>query len=103
MNVDDFVKILLASGVTVSLVGVSIQIMRLINKVVQTLDPIRKVAEDFGEVSGQTLEDYRSIREWVISLKGLFKIPELIGQLGNLTSKFKSKPKPPKNELDPEE
>ena len=56
-------RLMLASGITISLVGISIQIMRLIGAVVGNVQDLRRSVQNIGKVSDFLLEDYLEIRK----------------------------------------
>lgn len=102
MNVDDFVKITLALSVAFSLVGISFQIMRLIGKLADSLQDLRKAIQNISNMSDMVLEDYmevRTILRAVIDLVKNFRsqVIEPLSKLGGAVSalaglmKFKGK------------
>lgn len=68
MSVDDFIKIMLATGFTFSLVGISFQIMRLIGKFTASIQDLRKTFQNVSTVSDLVVEDYRRVRGVLLSI-----------------------------------
>ncbi|MBL8015452.1 MAG: hypothetical protein JNK26_04685 [Candidatus Doudnabacteria bacterium] len=62
MNVDDFVKILLAVSVAFAIVGIAFQIMRLIGKTADSVQDFRKTIQNVSSASDLMLEDYKKVR-----------------------------------------
>lgn len=75
MNVDDLVKLALAFAVTFSIVGISFQIMRVIGKMADTIQDLRRAAQNISSASDMVLEDYGKIRKL---LDKLFSIIDAI-------------------------
>ena len=63
MNVDDIVKLMLALAISVSLVGISYQIMRLIGKLADSIQDLRRAVQNVSSASDMILEDYGEIRK----------------------------------------
>ncbi|MCA9379130.1 hypothetical protein KC640_01755 [Candidatus Dojkabacteria bacterium] len=62
MNVDDIVKLALVFAVTFAIVGISYQIMRVIGKLADTIQDLRRAAQNISNASDMVLEDYGKIR-----------------------------------------
>jgi len=63
MNVDDFAKILLVIAVSISLLGISYQTMRLIGSTADSIKDLRKVLQNFGTLSDKFIVDYTYITD----------------------------------------
>lgn len=70
MTVDEVVKLILAIAFAISLVGISIQLMRLIGKVTDTLEDTREGVRNFSALSTMAREDYEEIRREIKSILG---------------------------------
>ncbi|MBN1915759.1 hypothetical protein JW796_02055 [Candidatus Dojkabacteria bacterium] len=51
MNVDEVVKLVYAFGITGSVVGVSIFLMRLLDRLTRRMDEMERITENVGEIS----------------------------------------------------
>lgn len=79
MSVDDFVKILLAVAFSISLVGISFQLMRLISKLADTIEDSREGVQSASRMARLLSEDYEKARQ---------EIGGLLGQLRRLKEDF---------------
>jgi hypothetical protein len=70
MNIDDFVKILLAVSISFAIIGVSYQIMKLIGKLSNNLDEVNHSVGNLNKFSEKLLEDYDFISGEVKALTG---------------------------------
>lgn len=62
MTVDEFVKLLLAVSASIAVVGISIQIMRLLGTLNSTLQDFRFITHQIAEIIDKLSEDYEKIR-----------------------------------------
>lgn len=51
MEVNDIVKLIVATGLTLSVVGISIQIMRLIGSLADNIKDLRQTVQNFGAIT----------------------------------------------------
>lgn len=70
MSVDDFVKLSLALAISLSIFGISIQIMRLLGTLNGTLSDFRSVTHQIAELLRKIVADYEDI---VKAVKGITK------------------------------
>ncbi len=63
MSVDDIVKLLLALAVSSSLVVISYEIARLIGKLADTVQDLRRAVQNVSTASDMVLEDYQQVRK----------------------------------------
>jgi hypothetical protein len=106
-TVDEFTKLLLISGITFCLVGISIQFMRILDKMVGILDDLRVSTKNLGKLSTQFVEDYQFISKLIRSIANTLqnfnekilvpvsKVSELFNRFGNRRQKqdsMKSEP-----------
>ncbi len=82
MVVDDIIKLLLAISVSISLVGISWQIARLIGKVADSLQDLRKALQNISTATDLFLEDYNDVR------KVLRKVLNIFDNLGTIAAPF---------------
>ena len=82
VSIDDFVKIVLVVSVAFAIVGLSLQLMRMISKLTEALEDSRKALKNFNNLSALALEDYvdarsavKNVASEVIRVKGLISNP----------------------------
>jgi hypothetical protein len=73
INSDDFVKIVLAISVAFAIVGISIQLMRLLSKLSDIFGEAKKPVSNLSTLSDYLLEDYNDLRKYIKSLLGLLE------------------------------
>lgn len=93
MTVDEIVKLMIFSGITFSMVGLSIQIMRILGGFASILSDLRKTIQNIGNASDQFVEDYKMISDAIRALsKGLTNINsgiiEPLSKFSKLASRF---------------
>jgi len=71
MNIDDFVKILLALSISFAIVAVAFQFARLLGKFSKIVEDARKPLKNVTEVTDLALEDYKNVRKAVYSVKNV--------------------------------
>jgi hypothetical protein len=63
MNVDDAVKLILAISFSVSMIAVSYQFMRLIGKLADSVQDLRKAIQNVSSASDLLVDDYARLRK----------------------------------------
>jgi hypothetical protein len=94
MNVDDFAKILIIIAISISLLGISYQTMRLIGSMADSIKDLRKVLQNFGSLSDRFITDYTyitdKVKDIVDTAGGIAtNIVEPLGKILSFASKFK--------------
>jgi hypothetical protein len=107
MNVDDFAKILIVIAISISLLGISYQTMRLIGSMADSIKDLRKVLQNFGLLSDKFLEDYAYIttklKDLVDTLSGFAtNVVDPLKQIFSFVGKLRRKRKE-KNEFEYED
>jgi hypothetical protein len=98
MEINDISKIILVVSLSFSLVGISIQIMRLMGTFNDSLKDLQEILRSFGKISQKLSEDYDQISAHILTLTGAISkigtdvIAPAIGLFGFL-DRFKSKTK----------
>jgi hypothetical protein len=69
VSIDDFLKIILTVSVSFGVFGISLQIMRLLSKVVDILELLKHPIENLSELSDSIVEDYNDIRNYLQMFK----------------------------------
>lgn len=59
MTVDEVVKLIFFIGMTLSILGVSFQIMRIFGKLADMMEDIRPSIKNINDISSQATEDYK--------------------------------------------
>jgi hypothetical protein len=95
-TVDEFTKLLFISGLTFCVVGLPIQLMRVIEKLITMLGDLTVTTKNFGEFSTQLLEDYKAISTLIRNVVGTItnfkeKIMDPLSRVGGMMSKMRSK------------
>lgn len=107
MNVDDFAKILIVIALSISLLGISYQIMRLIGVMADSFGDMRTIIKSFGELSEKFVADYdyliAKVKNIVDTLSGVStNIIAPLGKILGFVSKFKRNKKADDEEDDDE-
>lgn len=63
MDVDIVIKIIVAVGLTGSVVGISIQLMRLLSAVTENVKDFRRVTNNLGKITDQLIEEQKMLDE----------------------------------------
>lgn len=63
MSVDDVTKLLLAGAISFSIVGISIQLMRLLGSFNDVIQDVRSTVRFIGELAHRISGDYKNLRE----------------------------------------
>lgn len=91
LTVDDLVKFVLIFSVSFAIVGISVQLIKLIGKLVDVLEDTRHTLRNVNDLSSYALEDYVEARSAVRqALSGLTLLSSLFSNPANLFSKAKS-------------
>ena len=93
MSVDDIVQLLLALALSFAVAGIAYQLMRLIGKLADTVQDMRKAVQNVSEASDMMLEDYSRIRKLLNTILSFVEDLEtnLLGPLrtvGKLSRRF---------------
>ena len=102
MEFNDLAKIILVVSVSFSLVGISIQIMRLLGTLNETVKLTQEIVKSVNKISAKISEDYLVISDHILSLTGAISkigtnvIDPLVG-LFSFLSKFTDKNKKEKS------
>lgn len=70
MEINDIAKIILVVSLSFSLVGISIQIMRLMGTFNDSLKDLQEILRSFGKISGKLSEDYDQFSAHILTLTG---------------------------------
>lgn len=62
MSVDEITKLILVLSVSFAIVGIAFQFMRLIGKLTDSLQDLRKAIQNISKASDMILDDYTEIR-----------------------------------------
>lgn len=73
MSIDDFLKIVLILSISFAIAGIAYQIMRLLNKLTEVTDKLKKPIDNVTQVTGYALEDYTSVRGVVYGIAHFVK------------------------------
>jgi len=73
MNISDLAKLILFVGLTVSCVGISVQIMRLLSAVTDNIKDLRKTVKNIGTLTDGFVKDHELITEGIESLVAVVK------------------------------
>jgi hypothetical protein len=101
MSVDDFIKLLLFTVISFSILGISIQFMRILSKLTDMMEDLRTSIKSIGMITEQFTKDYQGISAAINSLSGsikrinddIIKPVSNIGKiLGQVTSFMKKTP-----------
>lgn len=98
MEINDISKIILVISISFSLVGISIQIMRLMGTFNDSLKDLQEILRSFGKISKKISEDYDQFSAHILTLTGAISrigtdvIAPMIG-LFSFLDRFKSKDK----------
>lgn len=65
MNINDLAKLILFSGITVSCVGISVQIMRLLSALTDNVRDLRKTVRNIGVLTDGLVKDQKLISEGI--------------------------------------
>lgn len=68
MEINDIAKIILVVSVSFSLVGISIQIMRLMGTFNESLKDLQEILRSFGKISKKISEDYDQFSSHLLTL-----------------------------------
>lgn len=71
MSVDDLVKLMLAAAVAFAIAGIAFQLMRLIGKLADSLQDLRRTWKNVSKVSDLAVEDYMSLRNGIRNITGI--------------------------------
>jgi hypothetical protein len=75
MNVDDIVKLMVFGSISLSILGLSFQTMRIFGKVADIIGDMRMTIQNFGLLSSQLVEDYELVSKALRSFSdGISKI-----------------------------
>ncbi len=89
MTVDDFVKIILVLSVAIAIVGIALQLMRVLGGVADNLQDLRKAVQNVGKITDMAVEDYGKLRGLVTTLADLGdKLKNIAGPVSALLSKL---------------
>ncbi|MEI7579598.1 MAG: hypothetical protein WCJ58_06245 [bacterium] len=94
MNIDDFVKIILAVSLSFAIVGIAFQVMRLISKVTDNMKELSFSIHNLNKFTERFIEDYdhisNNIKSFSTSISSIGKniIDPLVSLFGFL-QKFK--------------
>jgi len=88
MDINEIAKFVFIIGLTGSIVGISIQLMRLLSATTESIKDLRKTIKNIGVLSDELLEDHRIIQKGLKSfsfagktIKNLSKeVSEQIGE-----------------------
>jgi len=70
MEINDIAKIILVVSLSFSLVGISIQIMRLMGTFNDSLKDMQEILRSFGKISQKLSEDYDQFSAHLLTLTG---------------------------------
>jgi len=73
MNVDDIVKLILAISVSVSILAVSYQLMRLLGKLADSVEDLRRAIQNVSSASDMVVDDYGRLRKILHKLMDLLE------------------------------
>ena len=93
MTVDEIVKLMIFSGITFCMIGISFQIMRILGKFADMLGDLRSTVQNIGHITTQFVEDYKAISEAIKAISGGLTninsgIIQPLAKLSKLTSKI---------------
>ncbi|MFQ5492910.1 MAG: hypothetical protein ACE5DX_01995 [Candidatus Dojkabacteria bacterium] len=105
MSVDDFSKILLVIVISISILGLSYQTMRLIGGFADSIKDLRKVLQAFGNLSDKLVVDYDFIsskaKKIVESISNFTtNIVDPLSKMLSFVGKFRGKKKKKDKEKD---
>jgi hypothetical protein len=96
MSVDEIVKLMLAVAVSFAIIGIAWQLMRVIGKLADSIQDLRRTFQNVSKVSDMAVEDYETIRGGIKNVLGIFTnfnegflLP--LKAIWNLFSRFKGK------------
>jgi hypothetical protein len=96
MTIDEIIKIILAISVSFSIIGISIQIIRLLGTTNDSLKDLRPTIKNFNDLSEKVISDYDIISNAIHSsskvVGGLYtNIIKPLADLMGLVTKYRNK------------
>jgi len=70
MEINDLTKLVLIASLSFSIVGISIQIMRLLGSLNETIKMSHEIIRSFGKISSKISEDYETFSKHLLTLSG---------------------------------
>lgn len=92
LNIDEFVKLLLAGAFSFAIVIIAWYVARFLAAVTANLKEIRELINVVHRLSDQTMEDYMNVRGSVKKLFGIFELPVVLKGLFGAFNRY-NKPK----------
>lgn len=83
MSVDDFGKLALTFAVVFAIVGIAIQLMRLLDRVTAIADESKNIAKNANRGIELALSDYEKVRNMVAGLGDFVKPLSLVATTAN--------------------
>jgi len=71
MSVDEITKLVYAFGLTGSVIGVSIFLMRLLDRVTRRMEEVKKTTENLGEISERVADNMDLLEESLELITGI--------------------------------
>ncbi len=98
MTVDEIVKLMIFGSLSISVLGISIQLMRILGGFADMLGDLRTTVKNFGTLSTQLVEDYKLIGNALRSIAGGLsnfneKVIQPMTRVGNMVGGFWGKNK----------
>jgi len=79
MNIIDIAKFVLLLGIAGSIVGISVQLMRLLGAVTENIKDLRETVKNFGIITDELVVEQKLLREAIENISGITrKISELV-------------------------
>jgi hypothetical protein len=79
MNIIDIAKFVLLLGIAGSIVGISVQFMRLLSAVTENIKDLRKTVKNVGVITDELVVEQKLLRESIENISGITrKISELV-------------------------
>lgn len=93
VTIGDLTKLILYVSISISIVGVSYQIMRLISALVGNVNDLRITVKNIGVITSELVEDQKLIKS------GIQRVLKIIDKVNRLVEHFSSKIIGPINEI----
>ncbi len=81
MDINQVIQLVLAVSVSFAVVAISLQIAILVGSLSGMVKDARKPVQNVGELSDLALEDYKTIRRAIYSVKNLFSAFKALSKL----------------------
>lgn len=84
MSVDDTVKLIAVTGLTVSILGISVQLMRLIGELVNHVKELKRVSTNLGTITDGFVKEQKMLDE-ILENAG-----SIVSSVKNMIEKFRN-------------